>query len=82
MARFCPPGLIRTPTENSGIAVPALLHAPRTVTVPSGSYRDTVVRSVLGSRPASAATAANTFSGGAPLATRVATRRSAASSSA
>ena len=50
--------------------------------MPSGSYRLMPVTSAASTRPASAATAANTSSGGAPRATSVATRRSAACSSA
>jgi hypothetical protein len=49
--------------------------------VSSGSERPKVVKSARSSRPTSAATAANTSSGVAALATRAATRRSAACSS-
>ena len=56
--------------------------APTTVIAPSGWYRLRVVKSTPSTRPASAVTAANTSSGGVPRATSVATRRSAACSSA
>ena len=59
-----------------------LVHAPTTVCAPSGSYRHMRAMSVPSTRPASAVTAANTCSGGAARATSVATRRSAACSSA
>ena len=61
---------------------PVLVHAPTIVAASSGSYRLMSVASAESSRPASAATAANTSSGGAARATSVATRRSAACSSA
>ena len=64
------------------MAAPVLDHAPTTVAAPSGSYRLMVVKSAASSRPASSVTAANTSSGGAARATSVATRRSAACSSA
>ena len=55
---------------------------PRNVAVPSVSKRRTAVRSAPVSAPTSAATAARTCSGWASRAARVATRRSAACSSA
>ena len=54
----------------------------RRVAVPSGSYRIMPAWSAPSSRPTSSVTAANTSSGGAARATSVATRRSAACSSA
>ena len=78
---FWPPRLVWVPT-GWGRAAPVLVHPPSIVTRPPGSYRATVVRPAPSSRPASAATAANTSSGGGPPATSVATRRSAACSSA
>jgi len=60
---------------------PARLQEP-TATVPSGSYRATIVDSAAKRRPTSSATVANTAVGGAPCATSVATRRRAACSSA
>jgi hypothetical protein len=61
-----------------------LVHAPRRTTVASlsPSYRLRNVNSTERSCPTSAVTAANTLSGGAARATTVATRRSAACSSA
>ena len=50
--------------------------------MPSGSNRSRTLRSAESSRPASAVTASKTSSGDAARATRVATRRSAACSSA
>ena len=81
MITFCPPRLVRVPTEKD-MGTSVLLQAPSTVTRLPGSYLATAARSVASSRPASSATAPNTSSGGVPLATSVATRRSAACSSA
>ena len=53
---------------------PGAQQAPTTGASPSGSYRHSSVDSQLIICPASAATAANTSSGGAARATRVATR--------
>ena len=52
------------------------------MSVSSGSYRPMVTRSAPRSRPVSSATAPNTPAGGSPCATKIATRRSAACSSA
>jgi len=76
---FRQPVPVRVPT-GTGTALPVRLHAPRTVPAPSGSYRDTPVKSAPSSRPASSATAAKTSLGDAPRATITATRRSAACS--
>ena len=59
-----------------------LLQTPTTVAASSGSYRLMIVPSAESTRPTSAVTAANTSCGGAARATSVATRRSAACSSA
>ena len=47
-------------------AGPVLAHAPTTICAPSGWYRFMPMKSAPSSRPASAAIAANTSSGGAP----------------
>ena len=59
-----------------------LVHAPTIVAASSASYRLRSVTSEDSSRATSAVTASNTSSGGAARATSVATRRSAACSSA
>jgi hypothetical protein len=76
---LCPPSGNWLPT---GIvaAAPVLVHAPTTVTESRGSYRIESATSTPSSRPASAATAAKTFSGGAAWATSIATLRKAACS--
>ena len=66
----------------TGAAPPVLVQAATVVIAPSGSYRLMTVSSTPSSRPTSAATAANTSSGDAARATRTATLRSAACSSA
>ena len=78
---FRPPRRTRVPT-GKGMALPVLAHPPMAAAMPSGSYRLMPVTSAASTRPASAATAAKTSSGGAARATSVATRRSAACSSA
>jgi hypothetical protein len=78
---LCPPSGHWLPTE-SGDAAPLLVHTPSTVTESPGSYRIESAASAPSSRPASAATAAKTSCGAAAWATSVATRRSAACSSA
>ena len=59
-----------------------LLQAPTDTCASSGSHRLRIVKSTSSSRPTSSATTANTASGDTPPATSVATRRSAACSSA
>ena len=78
---LCPPGPNRVP-NGTGTAAPVLAQVATSVSAPSGSYRLMPVVSASSSCPASTVTAANTSSGGAARATSVATRRSAACSSA
>ena len=81
MVTLWPPRCRGAPTAK-GAERPGLAHAPTVVAGPSESYRTRLTWPTSSSRPTSAVTRASTSSGGAPSATRVATRRNAPCSSA
>jgi hypothetical protein len=78
-ATFRPPSGTRVPTGNAGASEPQ----PATNAAARSSWKRTIsIESTTSSRPISSAMTANTSSCGACVATSVATRRSAACSSA